>query len=130
MARAADMYFTDADYWISVDGNEGTVGMTSCGTENLGEIIYVDLPEVGELVQFDEPVGNVESVHSAVEIYSPATGTVIQRNDKLVENSELVSTSPWEDGWLFKIKLATKDELTRLLSAKQYYDEICMYITE
>lgn len=103
-----------------VDGNVGTVGISQYAQEALGDVVYAQLPDVGSSFRQSEEAGALESVKAASEIYSPVSGDVTEKNTAVEEKPSLVNTSCYENGWLFKIKLAKPSELDDLLSEKQY----------
>lgn len=112
-------YTKDHEY-IRVEGKTGTVGITPYAQEQLGDIVFVELPEVGRpLVQGDESAV-VESVKAASEIYAPVSGLVTHVNTNLVGQPGLINTAPEADGWIYKIELAKPDELDALMDAKAY----------
>ena len=115
-----DIYYTKDHEWIKVDGGEGLVGITSYASEQLGDIVFVELPQKG--ISFDQgkDVAVIESVKAASEIYSPASGEIIETNSSLEENPEIINDDPLESGWLYKIKILNKDELKKLMSEEEY----------
>jgi glycine cleavage system H protein len=116
--------YTDQHEWVRVDGDVGTVGITRYATEQLGDVVYVELPKVGkELVKKGE-AAVVESVKAASEVYAPVGGTVTAVNDELNADPAKVNAAPEEDGWFFKLKLAGKDELSALMTAAQYAEYV------
>jgi glycine cleavage system H protein len=113
-------YYTDEHEWIEVEGDVATVGITEYAQEQLGDIVFVELPEVGaELGQGDD-AAVVESVKAASDVYAPVSGTVIEGNEALDEEPGLVNSSPEEDGWFFKLTLSDKSELNDLMDADAY----------
>merc|ERR1712186_301666 len=118
----SDMYFTKKHEWVSVVGNMGTVGITDYAQQALGDVVYAQLPEVDSEVAVGEECGALESVKAASELYSPVTGTVIEKNAAVEDLPALINTSAENDGWLFKLKLSKEDELQQLLD-KPSYDE-------
>lgn len=116
-----DLKYTKTHEWVRV-GNDGTVtvGITHYAQEALGDLVFVELPEIGQEVEIEEQCAVVESVKAASDIYSPIAGEVIKVNTALTEKPELVNSSPYEDGWLFKVKLAKESGLEELLTAGDY----------
>ena len=104
-----DIYYTKDHEWIKVDGGEGIVGITSYASEQLGDIVFVELPQKG--ISFDQgkDVAVIESVKAASEIYSPASGEIIETNSSLEENPEIINDDPLVAGWLYKIKIINKE---------------------
>ncbi|HEV8672247.1 MAG TPA: glycine cleavage system protein GcvH, partial [Candidatus Limnocylindria bacterium] len=101
-------------------GDTATIGITHFAQEQLGDVVFVELPEKNASVRQFASLGVVESVKAASDIYSPISGEVVERNVKVMEKPELVNTSPYEQGWMVKVKLADKGELSKLLSAHDY----------
>ena len=108
------MKFTEDHEWVRVDGGEATVGITPFAAEQLGDVVYVELPEVGKSFKMGDEAATVESVKAASEIYAPVSGEITAINDALVDNPELVNESADGDGWFFKLKLADESELSKL----------------
>ena len=115
-----DIYYTKDHEWIKVDGGEGLVGITSYASEQLGDIVFVELPQKG--ISFDQGknVAVIESVKAAREIYSPASGEIIETNSSLEENPEIINDDPLVAGWLYKIKIINKEELKNLMNEEEY----------
>jgi glycine cleavage system H protein len=118
------LYFTDQHEWILVEGDIGTVGISEYAQEQLGDVVYVELPEVGKAVDKGDEAAVVESVKAASEIYAPVTGEVIEINDALTDDPATVNRSAMEDGWFFKVKISDPSELTDLMNEKRYADYI------
>lgn len=115
-----EMKFTDQHEWISIDGDTATVGISEFAANQLGDVVFVELPQVGaELKQFDE-AATVESVKAASEVYSPITGEVIAVNDELADNPALINEEPTGKGWFMKIKITDKDGLAKLMDTDAY----------
>ena len=106
--------------WILVQDNVGTIGITDYAQHELGDVVYVDLPEVGDTFEANEPFGSVESVKAVSEIFCPVSGEILEVNSKLEESPELINQSPHEKAWMIKIRLTNPDELKELLSAEEY----------
>jgi glycine cleavage system H protein len=106
--------------WISVQNNVGTIGITDYAQHELGDVVYVDLPEVGDTFEASEPFGSVESVKAVSEVFCPIGGEVIEVNAKLEESPELINESPHQNAWMIKIRLNNPQELKELLSAEEY----------
>ncbi|MBU2342029.1 MAG: glycine cleavage system protein GcvH [Alphaproteobacteria bacterium] len=113
-------YFTDEHEWIDVEGDTATVGITDYAQEQLGDIVFVELPEVGAQLAKGKDAAVVESVKAASDVYAPITGEVVEANDALDEDPALVNSSPEEEGWFFKLTIADKAELGGLMDAKAY----------
>ncbi len=113
-------YFTDEHEWIDLEGDLATVGITDYAQGQLGDIVFVELPEVGAMVEKGGEAAVVESVKAASDVYAPITGEVMEANAALEEDPALVNTSPEEDGWFFRMTVADKSELEGLMDAKAY----------
>ena len=120
----ADRKFSEEHEWIEVDGDVATVGITDHAQEQLGDIVFVDLPEVGTELNKDDEAGVVESVKAASEVYAPIGGEIVEINDTLTDNPALVNEDAEGDGWFFKIKIADPGELDDLMSEAEYKDFI------
>ena len=112
--------YTKDHEWVAVDGDIGTVGITDYAQQELGDIVFVELPEVGQELKVGEPLGNIESVKAVSELFSPVTGTVVEVNEALEEQAETVNQDPHGGGWIVKIKLAQPAELDELMDAAAY----------
>ncbi len=115
-----DLKYTEQHEWARLDGNSVWVGITDFAQDALGDVVYVDIPEVGTEVRAGEPFGEVESTKSVSDVYAPVTGTVTTRNDALVDSPELVNRDPYGDGWMIAIEASDASELDRLLTASAY----------
>jgi glycine cleavage system H protein len=115
-----DNLYTKDHEWILVQDNVGTIGITDYAQHELGDVVYVDLPEVGDAFDASEPFGSVESVKAVSEIFCPVSGEILEVNSKLEESPELINQSPHEKAWMIKIRLTNPDELKELLSAQEY----------
>ncbi|KAK7114876.1 glycine cleavage system H protein-like [Littorina saxatilis] len=118
----ANKVFTEKHEWIELSdgGNVGTVGISDHAQESLGEIVYVQLPEIGTEVEKDGEAGCVESVKAASDIYSPAAGKIVGVNEALSDKPELINKSPLSDGWIFKVEVADLSELNNLMDESAY----------
>jgi glycine cleavage system H protein len=116
----AETRYSDEHEWIEVDGDIGTVGITEYAQQQLGDVVYVELPEVGTTVAKGGEVAVVESVKAASELYAPVSGEVVETNEALEANPALVNESAMDEGWFMKIKLADLSELDDLLDADAY----------
>ena len=114
-----NLYSKDHE-WISVQDGIATVGITDYAQHELGDVVFVDLPEVGDSFEANEPFGSVESVKAVSEIFCPVSGEVIEVNSKLVANPELINESPHEKAWMIRIRIANPEELKELMSAELY----------
>lgn len=115
-----DNYYTKEHEWAQVDENIVTVGITEFAQNQLGEIVYVELPEEGQKVTQNQPFGVVESVKAVSDLYSPVSGTVIEVNNALVDEPAPLNDDPMNDGWLIRIEMDTEKELAQLMRAGDY----------
>ena len=118
-----DLKYTSSHEWIRQDGDTMTVGITDFAQEQLGDVVYVELPEEGTTVTLGDSIAVVESVKAASDIFAPATGTIVAINETLADNPELVNEDPYEDAWFFKIQLAEGEETEVLMDADSYLDQ-------
>jgi len=123
MPSPSDRRYTKEHEWVRVEDNMGTVGITDYAQDQLGDIVYVDLPSPGTQVKQLEKLGEIESVKAVSDLYSPVSGEVVEVNQGINDRPELVNQSPYEEGWLVRLRLADPAELDNLLTAKQY-DEL------
>jgi glycine cleavage system H protein len=115
-----DLRYTSQHEWIATDGPAVRVGITDFAQGELGDIVFVELPEAGRSVTAGEPLGEVESTKSVSEIYAPISGTVVARNEALTDEPELINTDPYGNGWLVQIEPADAADLDQLLDAAGY----------
>jgi len=116
--------YTKDHEWLQVQEDTAIVGITDYAQHELGDVVYVDLPEVGDTFDLNEPFGSVESVKAVSEIFCPVSGEVLDANSKLEDSPELVNESPHKDAWMIKIRISNPDELTELMSAEEYEEYI------
>ena len=115
-----DLRYTKDHEWVRVDGDEATVGITQYAADQLGDIVFVELPDVGrQLAQF-ATFGVVESVKAVSDLFAPVGGQVTETNGKLAANPELVNSDPYGDGWMLRVRVADRDQLDPLLDAAAY----------
>ena len=118
MSVPTELGYTDKHEWIVVEDGVATIGITAFAAESLGDIVYVEAPEVGDDVTAGEPCGEVESTKSVSDIYSPVSGEVVAVNESLEDSPENVNSAPYKDGWLFRVRVS--EEPSGLLSAEEY----------
>ncbi len=116
----SNIYFTEDHEWILVEGDIGTCGITEFAQEQLGDIVYVELPEVGREVAQNDEIAVVESVKAASELYAPASGEVIESNEELTDDPAKVNADAMGDGWFFKIRISAASELENLMDKAAY----------
>lgn len=115
-----DFFIAESHEWIKIKGGIGTVGITDFAQKQLGDVVYVELPEVGAVLDFHQSFGVVESVKAVSDIYSPVAGEVVEINSRLNDSPELLNEDPQGKGWIMKIKVKDESELQKLLSASDY----------
>ena len=118
----SDLKFLDSHEWIKVDDNTVIVGISDHAQNELGEVVFVELPAIGDEFVSGDEAAVVESVKAASEVYTPISGEVIEVNEALEENPELVNTSPYEEGWFFKLKVSDENlgSIDSLMTAEEY----------
>ena len=118
----SDLKFLDSHEWIKEDENTVTVGISDHAQNELGEVVFVELPAIGDEFVSGDEAAVVESVKAASEVYTPISGEVIEVNDALEENPELVNTSPYEEGWFFKLKVSDEnlESVDSFMTAEEY----------
>jgi len=120
MKIPTDLRFTRDHEWIRAEDDSATIGITEFAQDELGEIVFVELPEVGQELQKGETLCVVESTKAASDVYCPVSGKVIEVNSTLSESPDLVNSSPYKEGWMVKLELSDQDELSSLLDADKY----------
>ena len=118
------LQYTKDHEWLLVAGASGTVGITDFAQHSLGDVVFVDLPKIGEKFAAGEPFGSVESVKSVNELFIPVSGEVTEINELLTDSPELVNTEPYGRGWMIKIRISNPTDVDSLLSASEYEDFI------
>ena len=119
-----DLSYTKDHEWVRVKGEQATVGITDHAQNQLGDVVYVELPKVGDSFEAAEPFGSVESVKAVSEIYMPLSGTVVEVNDALNDAPERVNEDPYGTGWMIKIRMDNASQVDALLTAAEYEDYI------
>ena len=119
-----DLLYTKDHEWVRIEGDEATVGITDYAQSELGEIVFVDVPAIGESIQQFDVFGSIEAVKTVADLNMPMSGTVKEFNDRLDSEPELVNNDPYGDGWIIKISLDDQREVANLLTPEQY-KEIC-----
>ena len=115
-----DRRYAESHEWVRVDGEIGTVGITDHAQKQLGEIVYLELPEVGHMYDAGDEFGTVESVKAVSELFTPVSGEVVEVNKAAVTEPGIINDDPFGDGWLIKLKLSTDVEIGKLMSADAY----------
>jgi glycine cleavage system H protein len=115
-----ELKYTEDHEWVLVEDKLATIGISDFAQDALGDVVFVELPEVGTIVEAGKPFGVVESVKAVSDVYAPVTGEVVEVNEELPDAPETVNTSPYEDAWMIKIKMTDPSELESLLDADDY----------
>jgi glycine cleavage system H protein len=126
MMIAEECSFTKEHEWVHIEGDVAAIGISDYAAGELGDIVYIELPEVGARVKQMDPIGTIEAVKTVAELFSPLSGEIVEINEDVVNNPEIVNKSPYEDGWFLKIKMVDTGELDVLFS----YDEYQEYLGE
>lgn len=116
----SELKYLASHEWARIEGDIAVVGITDHAQEALGDLVYIELPDVGDQLKAGDEAGVVESVKAASDIYAPLTGEVIEVNDALSDSPEIVNSDPYHDGWMYKIRLVDAAEIDDLLSADAY----------
>ena len=119
-----NLKYTKDHEWVLINGDELICGITEFAQRELGDIVYVDIDTEGENVEKESIFGTIEAVKTVSDLFMPVSGIVFEKNNKLEDNPQLVNESPYDEGWLIKIKDANLDQLNDLLSAEEYKKEI------
>src|SRR5699024_8201953 len=120
----SELYYSKTHHWIRNEGSDLRIGLTDYGQDDLGEIVFVELPELDEKVSKGEPFGSIESEKTVREIYAAVSGTVVEDKSILDSHPELIKESPYQKAWMIVIEASDEDELDKLLSAYEYKEHI------
>ena len=120
MSVPTDLRYTKDHEWVRVDGDEATIGITAYAADQLGDIVFVELPDAGGSLEQFKTFGVVESVKAVSDLFAPISGEVIESNPALAANAELVNSSPYEDGWMVRVRVADAAQLAELLAPDAY----------
>jgi glycine cleavage system H protein len=119
-----DLRYLDSHEYVGLDGDIATIGITSFAVDQLGDIVFVELPEAGDALTQGETFGSVESVKAVEDLYAPITGIVVESNAAIAESPEQLAEDPYKLGWLLKVKLSETPDLSEMMSAKEYRDRV------
>ncbi len=119
-----ELKYSEEHEWVKVEGETVRIGITDFAQSELGDIVFVELPEVGDEIEADEPFGSVESVKTVSELYAPISGKVVAVNEDLDDSPEFVNESPYEKAWMIVIEPSDASEVDKLMSAEQYQEMI------
>lgn len=120
MGYPNDVRYTNEHEWARLEGGKVTVGITSYATEQLGDVVFVELPEVGRTLEASKPFGVVEAVKTVSDLYAPIAGEVVEINLSLSDNPALVNQEPFGDGWMIRVKPTNPDDVKALMSSDDY----------
>lgn len=119
-----ELRYTVEHEWVKIEGEKVRIGITDFAQEELGDIVFVELPEVGSTVSVDDPFGSVESVKTVSELYAPVSGKIVEINEELIENPEYVNESAYDKAWMIVIEPSDTSEIEKLMTAEQYEEMI------
>ncbi len=115
-----DLKYMKSHEWVRIEGDTATIGITDYAQHQLGDIVYVELPEIGRTLEKESSAGEIESVKAVGEILMPLSGEVVEINAIIIESPESINSSPYGDGWMMKIKVSNSSEINELLSVEDY----------
>ena len=116
-----NLKYSKTDEWVRVEGDQATIGITDYAQDQLGDIVYIELPwDDGASVSHEDKFGDIESVKATSELISPISGEVVSANQELKDRPELINDSPYEEGWMLVVKMSSPDEISGLMSAEEY----------
>ncbi len=124
MNTPENLKYTKEHEWCKIDGNIATVGITDFAQSELGDIVFVEFPNVSDEINQNDTVGTIEAVKTVADLYSPLSGKIIEINDSLESEPNLINDSPYDQGWIFKIEITNNDEYNDLLNSNSYKEII------
>ncbi|HLR68629.1 glycine cleavage system protein GcvH [Virgibacillus alimentarius] len=124
MSLPKDLLYSEEHEWVKKEGDKVRIGITDFAQSELGDIVFVELPEEGDDIEADEPFGSVESVKTVSELYAPISGKVVEINEDLEDSPEFVNESPYEKAWMIVVEPSNESEIDELLSDEQYQEFI------
>ncbi len=116
--------YTKEHEWIQVDDDTCVLGITEFAQKELGEVVFVELPEIGQVFDASDEIGTIESVKAVAEVYTPVAGEVVEVNEMLLDDPDLLNDDPHEDGWLVKVRFSTEEDLDGLMNAAEYEEYV------
>ncbi|MER1990167.1 glycine cleavage system protein GcvH [Solibacillus isronensis] len=120
MSTPKELRYSKEHEWVKIEDGKATIGITDFAQSELGDIVFVELPEVGDEISKDQPFGSVESVKTVSELYAPLSGKVVAINEELLDNPEYVNESPYGNAWMVTVELTSEAEVDELLDADAY----------
>ncbi len=124
MATPEDNRYAKSHEYVHLEGDVATIGITDYAQKELGDVVFVELPQVGSQLDAADELGSIESVKAVSELFSPVSGEVIEINEALTDNPALVNTDPWGDGWMIRMRVSDPTELDELMTAEEYDEYI------
>ena len=124
MTTPEDNKYARSHEYVHLEGQVGTIGITDYAQKELGDVVFVELPQVGSLVEAGDEMGSIESVKAVSEIFAPVSGEVVEINETLADKPDLVNTDPYGDGWMIRVRLSDPSEVEELMNAEEY-EEYC-----
>ncbi len=115
-----DLKYVDSHEYVRVEGDIATIGITSFAVNQLGDIVFIEMPEINTDVTQGDNLGSIESVKAVESIYAPISGTIVDRNDSAIDSPEILGESPYTDGWIIKIRISNPEELETLMTVEKY----------
>ena len=119
-----DLYYSKEHTWVRIEKDQAVIGISDYAQDNLGDIVFLELPEDNTEVEQDQSFGVIESTKSVSELYSPISGKVIEINEPLIDGPELINEDPYIEGWMIRVEISNKDEIDSLLHADEYEDYV------
>ncbi|OUL30601.1 glycine cleavage system protein GcvH [Nostoc sp. 106C] len=119
-----DLKYLDTHEYVRLEGEIATIGITEFAVDQLGDVVFLELPEIGDAITKGDTFGSIESVKAVEDLNSPVTGTVIERNDELIESPEQVAEDPYGEAWFLKVRVNDPDEIIDALSADEYRAQV------
>lgn len=116
----SDLLYSREHEWVRVDGDTAVLGITDFAQKELGEVVFVELPEAGQVFDSGDELGTIESVKAVAEVYTPVAGEIVEVNDSVIDDPELLNEDPQGEGWLVKLRFSSADDLKSLMSSEQY----------
>ena len=120
----SDLKYLDTHEYVRLEGEIATIGITAFAVDQLGDVVFLELPEIGDAVTKGDTFGNIESVKAVEDLNSPVTGTVIERNDNMIESPEQVAEDPYGEGWLLKVRVNDPGEIDDAMTADEYSAQV------
>ncbi|HJV16065.1 MAG TPA: glycine cleavage system protein GcvH [Bacillales bacterium] len=124
MSTPKELRYTEEHEWVKVEGGNVRIGITDFAQHELGDIVFVELPEIGDEITANEPFGSVESVKTVSELYAPVSGKIVEINEDLNDNPEFVNESPYEKAWMIVVEVSDNSEVENLMTPEQYEELI------